>query len=157
MEPITFELLDGFFDPATKQTHKAVVMHRMTMAEQIKIKSDATIQALARSQYSLGAPGHAAQLLALTELQQFYLVVFKQTVDSIGTFTQEQIRGLAILENLTTRDINWMIANQNDPQNKMIPLKAVNTALDNINLDPGARAAFVEALESLLGEAIAAT
>jgi len=154
MEPITFELLDGYFDPATKQTHKTVVMHRMTMAEQIKIKSDAKIQQLAKSQYSLGAAGQAAQMLALTELQEFYVVAFKQTVDSIGSFTQEQIRGQAILESLTTRDIGWMIANQNGSQGPLISLKAIVRILEELSIGSETINLVREKVGTELGETV---
>jgi len=154
MEPITFELLDGYFDPATKQTHKTVVMHRMTMAEQIKIKSDAKIQQLAKSQYSLGAAGQAAQMLALTELQEFYVVAFKQTVDSIGSFTQEQIRGQAILESLTTRDIGWMIANQNGSQGPLISLKAIVRILEELSVGSDMINLVREKVGTELGETV---
>lgn len=131
MEPITFELLDGYTDPVTKKVHKSVVMHRMTMAEQIKIKSDANVKRLANSQYSLSAPSQAGQLLALSDLYEFYLPIFKQTVDRIGDFGQEEIRN-GILEKLTTRDIGWMIANENGTQGPLISLKAVIRILEEV-------------------------
>ena len=156
MEPITFELLDGYVDPATKKVHKSVVMHRMTMAEQIKIKSDVNVKRLANSQYSLSAPSQAGQLLALSDLYEFYLPIFKQTVDSIGDFTQEQIRGQAILESLTTRDIGWMIANQNGSQGPLISLKAIMRILEEVAAGTDIINLVKEKVESELGEPVAA-
>jgi len=155
MEPILFDLVDGYQD-AQGVTHKSVKMHRLTMKEQIAIKSDIKARELIGSPYSLASGNQVNRLFAYTDLQQFYCIVFKQTVDQIGTIERDQLRSLNAFESLTSRDIDRMIGYQNGVGQRMISVDAVLKILSEVGLPEEVHTQFKDKMGEELGEAIEA-
>lgn len=155
-ESFTFELIDGVKDDKG-QLQKTVVMRQMTMADQIKIKeNDATAAKLLTSNYSLGSKNQVERMFALTEFNQYYIILFKQTVLSIGTMDQKYLRDNDMFAKMTSRDIGLMIAWQNGSDGRMVRLDTILEIIDSIKLADGIRAQFMTKIDEALGETKAA-
>ncbi len=153
---ITFELLDGYED-AGGTVHKDVVMRRLTMQDQITIKDmDTTARKLLSSKYDLESPNPVERQFALAEFNQYYCIVFKQTVLSIGTIEQTTLRADDVFYKLTARDIGIMIAYQNGSGGRLIKIDRVLAILDSVRLSDGLRNEINAELKKELGEAPAA-
>lgn len=153
MEPIVFELQDGYKDPKTGEIHKRVIMRRLTMADQIKIKKDQRLHDLLANSHSLSSDNSINQMLALTDLQEYHLIVFTQTVEKIGNLDQAQIRAQSILEKLSTRDISLMIAKHSGSGNRLISVESVMSAIEEIVTSSEIKQNLRNAIEEKLGEA----
>jgi len=157
MEPILFDLVDGYQD-AQGVIHKAVRMHRLTMKEQILIKTqDTKAKELLNSPHSLVSVNQVNRFFAYSDVQQFYCVMFKQTVDQIGTIDRDQLRALNVFESLTVRDVDLMMGYQNDVARKMINVNTVLKILSEVGLPEEMQAQFKDKMGEELGEAIGAT
>jgi len=156
MEPITFELLDGYVDPATKKVHKSVVMHRMTMEEQIKLKSNAIVLKLEQSSRTLSSKNPAGQLLALTEFQEYHIELLKLIVDRIGEVERGPLMGLVLLK-LSSRDIGMMIAYHRTGSSMLIPVEVVLQVMTDMSVSQETQDMFADKVKAALGEPQAPT
>jgi len=152
MEPILFDLIDGYQD-AQGVVHKSVKMHQLTMKEQIAIKGDLKARELLNSPFALTSVNQVNRLFAYTDLQEFYCIAFKQTVDRIGTIEREQLRSLNVFEFLTSRDIDTMIGYQNGVGRKIINVDIVLKILSSIGISNELQNQFKKTMEIELGEA----
>lgn len=155
-EHITFDLMDGYEDESGG-VHKRVVMRQLTMQDQITIKDlDQNAQKLLSSKYDLDSKNQVERQFALAEFNQYYCIVFGQTVLSIGDIPQDQLRAKAIFHKLTSRDIGIMIAYQNGAGGRLIKVDRVLAILDSIKIADGLRNEIRSQLKQELGEAPAA-
>ncbi len=155
MEPITFELIDGYLDSAGK-LHRLVRMRQLTMADQIAIKADLNAQKLLSSKYSIDSPNQVERMFALTEFNEFYCIVFKQTVLGIGELDQAQLRAADVFTKLSARDIGLMIQYQNGSGGRMIRADRLLQILRELKLSDALRLQIIKAVQEELGEAPAA-
>jgi phage FluMu protein gp41 len=151
MEPITFELLDGYVDPATKKVHKSVVMHHITMEEQISLKSNATILRLEKSSRSLSSKNPAGKLLAETESQEYHVELLKLIVDRIGEIERGPIMG-AVLQKLSSRDVAMMINYHQSGSSLLIPIEFIVQTLTDSGVPKEVVDLFIEKVKKALGE-----
>ncbi len=155
MEPITFELIDGFKDKAGK-LHRRVQMRQLTMADQIAIKSDIKAQQLLSSKFSIDSPNQVERMFALTEFNEYYCIVFKQTVLAIGDLDQTYLRAHEIFSKLSARDVGLMIQYQNGAGGRMLRVDRLLQILRELKLSDALRTQITTAVQTELGEAQAA-
>ncbi len=155
MEPITFELIDGFKDDAGK-LHRRVQMRQLTMADQIAIKSDQKAQQLLSSKFSIDSPNQVERMFALTEFNEYYCIVFRQTVLEIGDLDQTYLRAHEIFSKLSARDVGLMIQYQNGAGGRMLRVDRLLQILRELKLSDALRTQITTAVQTELGEAQAA-
>lgn len=150
-EFMTFDLLDGFKDEKGIR-HKRVTMRQSSMEDQIKLKSDQRIQELLASSYSLDAKSQAERRIALCEYNEYYCILFKQTVLSIGDLNQEFLRNNNVFLKMSERDINSMISYQSGGGGRLIKVDRIVAIVRKLKITDDARAVFFELLKKELGE-----
>ncbi len=151
-ENFTFELIDGIRDEKG-ELQTRVVMRQMTMEDQILIKENDTAAAkLLTSKYDLESKNQVERMFALTEFNQYYCILFKQTVLSIGTMDQKYLRENNVFAKLSSRDIGTMIQWQNGSGGRMIRIDRVLEIIDSVKLADGLRTQIRAKIKDELGE-----
>lgn len=150
-EFMTFDLLDGFKDEKGVR-HKRVTMRQSSMEDQIKLKSDQRIQELMSSSYSLDAKSQAERRIALCEYNEYYCILFKQTVLSIGDLQQDYLRNNNVFLKLSERDINKMVTFQTGGGGSFVKVDRIVAIVRSLKITDDARKVFFDKLRKELGE-----
>lgn len=151
MEPITFELFDGYKDDKGV-VHKAVVMRRLTMKDQLALLSDIRVKDLVNSGKSVDSNNRVERNIALIELQKFNIILFGLLIESIGEIGKQELQAKLVLEKLSVRDINLITLKHQDASIRMIPLDLVESVVKNLVGDEETRTYILEEISSRLGE-----
>ncbi len=151
MEPITFELFDGYKDDKGV-VHKAVVMRRLTMKDQLLLLNDIKVKELVSSGKSVESTNRVERNVALIELQKFNLILFGLLIESIGEVQKQELQSRLVLERLSVRDINLITLKHQDASIRLIPLDIVERVVKEIVSDDETRSLIFEGISNNLGE-----
>lgn len=151
MEPITFELFDGYKDDKGV-VHKTVVMRRLTMKDQLALLGDTTVKELVNSGKSVDSSNRVERNVALIELQKFNIILFGLLIESLGSLSHRDVLNQRALEKLTVRDINLITLKHQDASIRVVTLDLVERAIKTVVTDDETRALIFGQLGQNLGE-----